>query len=69
MGVYARAVENLVVVVNGQRYVPATNALALAQTFDDHLEEQSRKAVDRSWDMERLRQYDEDNFVADGQWK
>lgn len=63
-GSYHTAVERLVVVVNGRKYVPAENALALA----DHVDALNEHASDLSWDLERLREYDRDNFVADGQW-
>lgn len=46
------------------QYVRANLAMALAM----EVEELQKAARATSWDLDRLRQYDSDNFVADGQW-
>lgn len=72
MSVYSNYVDDNIVVIDGVQYVHANVARNLVNSL--HIVESAinevfaPRDVDCGWELEKHRQTERDNYVADGQW-
>ena len=67
----AERLEKAVVVVDGAKMVPlylAEKAVLNVMRLEQELKDAAARASDSSWETERYRQIERDNWVADGGW-